>query len=134
MNDIMKPSLKFSLPEPAMLGFSTPSASLSKYDALKTNTNKTWKHDTPKISGDDKDLTKNESSAANSATINRLRGTAGLKKPPAYSINLKKLASDKNQKVSPDENIEADASRDEVETKKTKGINKNIIESDYSQD
>ncbi|OMJ12016.1 hypothetical protein AYI69_g9600 [Smittium culicis] len=94
MNDMAKSSLKFSLPEPAMLIFSTPSASLSKYDALKTNTNKSWKHYTPKISGDDKYLTKNESSATNSSTINRCRATVGLKKSPAYSIDLKNLTSD----------------------------------------
>ncbi|OMJ07891.1 hypothetical protein AYI69_g11278 [Smittium culicis] len=109
MNDMTKSSLKLSLPEQAMLGFSTPSASLSKHDALKNNTNKTWKHDTPKISGDDKYLTKNESSAKNPSTINRHR-------------------------VSPDEDTESDVSGEEVEPQKTKSINKKIVESDDSQD
>ncbi|OMJ12643.1 hypothetical protein AYI70_g8984, partial [Smittium culicis] len=67
-------------------------------------------------------------------TINRLRGTVGLKKPPAYSINLKKLASDKNQKVSPADDTESDESKDEVKLPKTKSINNKIVESDDSQD
>ncbi|OMJ13250.1 hypothetical protein AYI69_g9067 [Smittium culicis] len=112
MNDMTKSSLKFSLPEQAMLGFSIPSASLSKYDVLKTNANKTWKHYTPKTSVDDKGLPKNESSATKFTTISRRRGT----------------------KVSPDEDTESDVGREEVEPQKTKSINKKNFESDDSQD
>ncbi|OMJ20104.1 hypothetical protein AYI70_g4321 [Smittium culicis] len=109
-----KSSLKFSHPEPAKVEFSTPSASLIKSDAPKTNFSNAIIHGTPKTSGDDKYLLKNESPGTKSTTINRLRGTVGLKKPPDYSINLKKLASDKNQKVSPDDDTESDESKGEA--------------------
>ncbi|OMJ26658.1 hypothetical protein AYI69_g3941 [Smittium culicis] len=86
MSDMAKSPLKFSLPEPTKVDILIPSASITKYDAQKPNNNNTWNHDTPKISGDYKYLTKNESSATNSTTVNRRMGSVGLKKPPAYSI------------------------------------------------
>ncbi|OMJ07714.1 hypothetical protein AYI69_g11352 [Smittium culicis] len=92
---------------------SKPSESYIKNDIPKTNLNNALFYDTPKISDHDKYLPKNESSATNSSAINRRGVTVGLKKPPAYSINLKNLTSDKNQKVSPDEDTESDAGREE---------------------
>ncbi|OMJ12818.1 hypothetical protein AYI70_g8884 [Smittium culicis] len=89
-----KSSLKFSLPEPAKIEFSTPTASVFEYDTPKTIINNYIIYDTTKISSDGKDLPKNESSGTNPTTINKLMGTVGLKNPPAYSINLKKLASE----------------------------------------
>ncbi|OMJ24616.1 hypothetical protein AYI70_g1470 [Smittium culicis] len=116
MSDMTKLSLKFSHPEPAKVEFSTPSASLIKNNAPKTYFNNAIIHETPKISGDDKHLPKNESSGTKSTTINRLR------------------ASDKNQKVSPADDTKSDESRDEVKLPKTKGTNKKFFESDDSQD
>ncbi|OMJ20948.1 hypothetical protein AYI70_g3776 [Smittium culicis] len=119
MSDMAKSSLKFSHPEPAKVEFSTPSASLIKNDAPKTNFNNASIHKTPKISGDDKHLSKTEFPGTKSTTIYRLRGT---------------LESDKNQKVSPADDTESDESNYEVEIPKTKSINNKIVESDDSQD
>ncbi|OMJ11293.1 hypothetical protein AYI70_g9824 [Smittium culicis] len=97
------------------------------------NINNTCNHYTPKTSGDVKYFPENESPGTKSTAINRLRGTVGLKKSSAYSINLKKLASDKNQKVSPAD--DTDESKDELKLPKATSINNNkIVESDDSQD
>ncbi|OMJ13303.1 hypothetical protein AYI69_g9053 [Smittium culicis] len=74
-------------------------------------------HNTPKISGDDKDFPENESSATTPTIISRRR------------------AYDKNQKVSlDDDDSESNESIEEIEPPKSKSINKKIIESDGSHD
>ncbi|OMJ29038.1 hypothetical protein AYI69_g1474 [Smittium culicis] len=117
MNDMAKSSLKFSLPEPTKVDILTPPALLIKNDDPKTSTKKNFLFkksvEEPKNINDTKVSTTDEAVKAKPSTINRLRGTVGLKKPPASSIAPAEIPSSPIEKVSSGDDTESDGSTDE---------------------
>ncbi|OMJ30016.1 hypothetical protein AYI69_g447, partial [Smittium culicis] len=97
MNDMAKSSLKFSLHEPTKVDILTPPALLIKNDDPKTSTKKNFLFkkpvEEPKNINGTKVSTTDEAVKAKTSTINRLRGTVGLKKPPASSIAAAEIPS-----------------------------------------
>ncbi|OMJ23946.1 hypothetical protein AYI70_g1914 [Smittium culicis] len=63
-----------------------------------------------KIINDTEVSTNDEAATAKPSTINRLRGTVGLKKPPASSLNAAAMPPSSNEKVSSDDDTDDDFS------------------------
>ncbi|OMJ09900.1 hypothetical protein AYI70_g10658 [Smittium culicis] len=74
--------------------------------------------------------TNDEAETAKPGTINRLRGTVGLKNPPASSLNIAVMPRSSNEKVSSDNDIESDGSDDDNHQPIIKRTAKSTINSD----
>ncbi|OMJ11834.1 hypothetical protein AYI70_g9464 [Smittium culicis] len=78
--------------------------------------------------------TNDEAAAAKPDTINRLRGTVGLKKSPASSLNAAVMPPSSNEKVSSDDDTESDGSDDDNHQPIIKRTAKSTINSDDFSD
>ncbi|OMJ25997.1 hypothetical protein AYI70_g516 [Smittium culicis] len=87
-----------------------------------------------KIIKDTEVSTNDEAAAAKSGIINRLRGTVGLKKPPASSLNAAVMPPSSNEKVSSDDDTESDGSDDDNNQPIIKCNTKSTINSDDFSD
>ncbi|OMJ23677.1 hypothetical protein AYI70_g2099 [Smittium culicis] len=87
-----------------------------------------------KIINDTEVSTNDEAATAKPGTINRLRGTVGLKKPPAISLNTAVMPPSSNEKVSSDDDTESDGSDDDNHQPIIKRTTKSTINSDDSSD
>ncbi|OMJ19330.1 hypothetical protein AYI70_g4799, partial [Smittium culicis] len=138
MSDMAKSSLKFSLPEPTKIAVSTPSALIIKKDDPKTSTKSKFLFIKPveesKVINDTKVSTTVEAVKAKPSTINRLRGTVGLKKPPASSIAADEIPSSPIEKVSSYDDTESDGSTDDNNQPLIKRTTKSTINSDDFSD
>ncbi|OMJ16355.1 hypothetical protein AYI70_g6658 [Smittium culicis] len=88
----------------------------------------------PKIINDTEVSTNDEAATAKPGTINRLRGTVGLKKPPASSLNAVVMPPSSNEKVSSDDDTESDGSGDDNHQPIIKITAKSTINSDDFSD
>ncbi|OMJ17597.1 hypothetical protein AYI70_g5879 [Smittium culicis] len=84
-----------------------------------------------KIINDTEVSTNDEAATAKPGTINRLRGTVGLKKPPASSLNDAVMPRSSNEKVSSGDDTESDASDGENHQPIIRKTTKSTINSDY---
>ncbi|OMJ20363.1 hypothetical protein AYI70_g4158 [Smittium culicis] len=87
-----------------------------------------------KIINDTEESTNDEAAAAKPGTINRLRGTVGLKKPPASPLNAAVMPPSSNEKVSSGDDTESDGSDDDNHQPIIKRTAKSTINSDYFSD
>ncbi|OMJ19592.1 hypothetical protein AYI70_g4638 [Smittium culicis] len=87
-----------------------------------------------KIINDTEVSTNDETATAKPGTINRLRGTVGLKKPPASSLNAAVIPPSSNEKVSSDDDTESDGSDDDNHQPIIKRTAKSTINSDDFSD
>ncbi|OMJ24941.1 hypothetical protein AYI70_g1242 [Smittium culicis] len=87
-----------------------------------------------KIINDTEVSTNDEAAAVKPGTINRLRGTVGLKKPPTSSLNADVMPLSSNEKVSSDNDTESDGSDDDNHPPIIKRTTKSTINSDYFSD
>ncbi|OMJ13255.1 hypothetical protein AYI70_g8622 [Smittium culicis] len=138
MSDMAKSSLKFSLPEPTKIAVSTPPALIIKKDDPKTSTKSKFLFIKPveesKIINDTKLSRNNEDLKNKRNTINRQRGTLGLKKPPASSLIASEIPSSPIEKVSLGDDTESDVSTDDNNQPLIKRTTKSTINSDDSSD
>ncbi|OMJ10572.1 hypothetical protein AYI70_g10239 [Smittium culicis] len=86
-----------------------------------------------KIINDTEVSTNDEAAAAKPGTINRLRGTVGLKKPPSSSLNIAVMPRSSNEKVSSGDYTDSDGSDDDNNQPIIKSMTKSTINSaDFS--
>ncbi|OMJ18315.1 hypothetical protein AYI70_g5420 [Smittium culicis] len=78
--------------------------------------------------------TNDEAAAAKPGTINRLKGTVGLKKPHASSLNAAEIPSSPIEKVSSGDDTESDVSTDDNNQPLIKRTTKSTINSDDFSD
>ncbi|OMJ24509.1 hypothetical protein AYI70_g1535 [Smittium culicis] len=116
MSDMAKSSLKFSLPEPTKIAVSTPPALIIKKDDPKTSTKRKFLLIKPveesEVINYTKVSTNDEAVTEKPSTINRQRGTLGLKKPPDSSLIAAEIPSSPIEKVSSSDDTESDVSTD----------------------